>query len=77
MGVKPKSFIYSRTIVGAVIMAISLISQFYNVPVSQAELDQASGDLTQAAEGVAAIVGFGLVIYGRIKAIRPVAILGK
>ncbi|MEO5914849.1 MAG: hypothetical protein ABIS50_11490 [Luteolibacter sp.] len=73
----PKPIFQSKTIVGALIMAATIAAQFYQAPVSQDEINQAGGQLQQVLEGVSALVGLVMVIYGRMKATRPVTILGK
>lgn len=71
-----KPFWQSKTIVGAVMMAVSLGLQFYQVDASAEELAQASADLTMAIQGITGFVGFILVIWGRIKAKQALKISG-
>ena len=77
MSMTPKPFFQSKTIIGAFIMAASLMVQIYHAPVSLEEINQAGSLLEQTINAGSALVGFALVIYGRIKAVRPVTILGK
>lgn len=74
---EPKPFYRSKTIVGAVMMAISLGLQFYQVDASADELAKATADLTMAVQGITGFVGFVLVIYGRIKAKQGLKISGN
>lgn len=68
---QPKPFFQSKTIVGAVMMAVSLALQFYQVDAPN-EVAQAGVDLTNAIEGITGFVGFILVIVGRVKAKAPI-----
>lgn len=72
-----KPFYQSKTIVGAVMMAISLVLQFYQVDASADELAKATADLTAAVQGVVGFVGFVLVIYGRAKARQSIKLSGN
>lgn len=69
---QPKPFFQSKTIVGAVLMAVSLALQFYQVDASQGELDKAALDLGNAIEGITGLIGFIMVIVGRVKAKTPI-----
>lgn len=69
---QPKPFFQSKTIVGAVMMAVSLALQFYQVDASTDELAKAGVDLTNAIEGVVGFVGFVMVIWGRLTAKAPI-----
>ena len=71
-----KPFYQSKTLAGAVMMAISLALQFYQVDASVDELAKATADLTDAIQGVTGFIGFVLVIYGRAKATRPIKLSG-
>lgn len=77
MGMNPKPMLQSKTIIGALLMAVTLVAQFYQAPVSQEEINQAGNLLEETVKAVSALVGFTLVIYGRFKAVQPVNILGK
>ena len=68
----PKPFFQSKTIVGAVMMLVSLALQFYQVDVPAEEVAKAGTDLGNAIEGIAGLVGFILVIVGRVKAKAPI-----
>lgn len=68
----PKPFFQSKTIVGAVMMLVSLGLQFYQVDASTDEITKAGVDLGNAIEGITGLVGFILVIVGRVKATRPI-----
>lgn len=72
-----KPFFQSKTIIGAVMMAVSLGLQFYQVDVPAEELAKATDDLTLAVQGITGFVGFLLVIYGRIKAKAPLKLSGN
>lgn len=72
-----KPFFQSKTIVGAVMMAVSIGLQFYQVDAPAEELAQATTDLTLAVQGITGFVGFILVIYGRIKATKALKISGN
>ena len=69
---QPKPFFQSKTIIGAVLMLLPLVLEFYQVPASQEELAKAGADLTQAVQGITGLIGFGMVIYGRFKAKAPI-----
>ena len=69
---QPKPFFQSKTIVGAVMMAVSLALQFYQVEASSDDLAKAGVDLTNAVEGVIGFVGFILTIWGRVTAKAPI-----
>jgi len=71
-----KPFFQSKTIIGAVMMAISLGLQFYQVDAPAEDLAKAGADLTLAVQGITGFVGFVLVIIGRIKAKQPLKISG-
>ncbi len=75
--VNAKPFFQSKTIVGAVMMAISLGLQFYQIDAGADELAAATSDLTLAIQGVTGFFGFVMVIYGRIKAKQPLKISGN
>ena len=68
---QPKPFFQSKTIIGAVMMLLPLVLQFYQVETTPEELAKAGTDLTQAVQGITGLIGFGMVIYGRSKAKAP------
>lgn len=72
-----KSFVQSRTIVGAIMMLVVLALQLFQVDVPTDELQTAEGHLDAVVQGIGALVGFILVIVGRVRAQRPVKFLGK
>ena len=72
-----KPFFQSKTILGAVMMAISLGLQIYQVPAPAQELAQAGTDLGAAVQGITGFIGFIMVIIGRIKAQGPITLSGN
>ena len=71
-----KPFYQSKTIVGAVMMLIALVLQIYQIELPQEQVDAAGANLAQTLQGIAGFWGFLLVIWGRIKADRPLGISG-
>lgn len=63
-----KPFYLSKTLLGAIMMAVAMACRFCQLDAPQSELDAAGAALDQAVEGISGLVGFGLVIYGRLKA---------
>lgn len=63
-----KPFYQSKTIIGAVMVAVSMGCRFYQLDVPQDQIDAAAVNLAQAVEGIAGLAGFVLVVWGRIKA---------
>lgn len=71
-----KPFFQSKTIIGAVMMAVSLGLQYCQVPAPAEELAQAGTDLTLAVQGITGVIGFVLVIIGRFKAKTSLSLSG-
>jgi NADH:ubiquinone oxidoreductase subunit 6 (subunit J) len=71
-----KPFHQSRTIIGAVVMLIAFLASLFRVEIPAEELATAEDDIAIAWEAVAALIGFLLTIWGRIKASRQIGISG-
>ncbi len=70
-----KPFYQSKTIAGAVILLVSLVLQLTSSPaVPEADLEQAAVQLDQVISGISGLVGFGLVVWGRIKGSKTLTI---
>lgn len=71
----PKPIVQSKTVWGAVAMLAALLLQQHGLASSQ-EAEQAGAQLETAAEAITALIGFILVIWGRISAKRPIKFPG-
>jgi len=69
-----KPFFTSKTIIGAVMMLIGMLCQFYQINVPAADIATAGDQLTTAVGNISGLVGFGLTIYGRIRASGPISL---
>lgn len=74
---KPKPFFKSATIVGGVLMLVSIVLHYFAVEASPEELAKLDVDLNTAISGISGVAGFVMVVIGRIKAKRPVNLSGK
>ena len=72
-----KAFFKSKTIIGAVMMALAIALQSFQVEVDAGTMDQAATDLDQLVKAATGFIGFVLVIWGRIKARRAITLSGK
>ena len=62
-----KSFVRSKTIMGAVVMLAGFLVQQYGLPVTDSEVSAFASILLELA-------GLALTIYGRIKARQPISL---
>jgi len=64
-----KHWYLSKTILGAVIMLVAIVLKMMGIiDLSPEEQDQAVTLIIDAATAISVLVGFVLVLYGRIKA---------
>lgn len=70
-----KPFYQSKTLAGALIMLVSLVLQLTASPaLPDADLQQATVQLDQVISGISGLVGFALVVWGRIKGSKALTI---
>ena len=69
----PKNWWASKAIWGGIVMAIAFVLQFFHVNLDEATKDTLINHLVGVAEPIGGLIGFVMVIWGRVTAKHPIA----